>query len=238
MGLFKKAIIIKAPEDTPYLTQTPIKTIADASDYVPMFDVQENPYRITKANLLADLTGSGGTIPPVDSVVPLTFAFSGDDKGLFYYLGSSKRTTTWSNPHLSGIVEGSMSSAYEPSFNRPDFLFDRLPNYAIATSDAPNSWYKVDLKAAKVKPNYYSIRARDYPNNNPSNWKLQGSEDGSTWTDLDSQQNRNLQQNEWSSHSVSSSTYFRYFRLLQTGLSTNGDNYFCVGEMELYGFFL
>ncbi|MEH2009994.1 LamG-like jellyroll fold domain-containing protein [Nostoc sp.] len=75
MGLSKKAIIIQVPSDVADLAQAPIKTTADASNYVLMLDDENNIFRITKANLLAGLSsgssdsGSGsssGTTPTPD----------------------------------------------------------------------------------------------------------------------------------------------------------------------------
>jgi hypothetical protein len=66
---------------------------------------------------------------------------------------------------------------------------------------------------------------------------MQGSNDNTTWTDLDAQTgNTILTSSSWYiSAAITPLVAYRYFRLLQTGTNSNGGNYFILGEVELYG---
>lgn len=236
MPLYRKQIINQSPTPSVSIPSV-IKTTAKNDDYFIGIDENEELYRIKKSDLFAGLSsgGTGGGTTPPSSGIALTYVSDGDANGLFYHLGTNGKTSGWINPHTSGIIQGSLSSAFSSAHNRPEFIFDRQVNDSIATANIPNSWYMVDLKTVKLKPNYYSIRARDFSANNPSNWIFQASNDNTTWIDLDMQQNKNLQINQWFSTPVSNNNSFRYFRFLQNGVSTSGDHIFCVGEIEIYG---
>lgn len=87
MGLFRKKIITQVPSGIPEL----IKTTAPNTDYVLMVDAQANPYKITKANLLAGLSSGGSdtgssTSTGTGTGKALTYSNNGDTNGVFYYL--------------------------------------------------------------------------------------------------------------------------------------------------------
>lgn len=184
---------------------------------------------------LATLKGLFGTsnVPSRQSTL-LNFQSDGDNQGVFYFLGKKGRAD-WANPLLAGEIAITIFSPYDTNHNNPAYLCDRQPNSAIATSNQPGSYYLIDLKNYRLKINHYSLRARDYHANNPSNWQLQGSDDLQAWLALDSQVNRNLQQNQWFNSAVQAVEAKRYFRIISTGASSSGDNIFCIAELELYG---
>ncbi len=116
-------------------------------------------------------------------------------------------------------------------------LVDRAANDAIATANIANSFLIIDLKTRKLQPNYYSIRARNFNANHLKNWKFQASNDYATWIDLDTRALATaLTSNQWFSAPINGqTTAYRFFRLLQTGLSSSADNVLTLGEIEMYG---
>ncbi|MEH1853443.1 MAG: discoidin domain-containing protein [Nostoc sp.] len=206
------------------------RTTAIDGDYVFMIDASTNiPYRITKANLLAGLSsgGSGG------SNVSLNYVSDGDTNGLFYYLGSSKKTTAWVNPSGGGVI----ISASSTESGVLSSLTDRASSEWFSNINA-NNWVQFQLVSCKLQCSKYSIKTRannvDYY---PRNWQLQGSNDGTTWDVIDSQVNNTALNSvsQWLTLSVTSTTAYSYFRILQNGNDSSGTGYLCLGEVELYG---
>ena len=115
-------------------------------------------------------------------------------------------------------------------------LVDRVNNFDLATSNVAFSWFKVDLLNCYLQINYYSIRARSRYAQINKNWKIQGSNDTVNWTDLDSQVDNLLTNNQWFSKAIQNQvSAYRYFRILQNGLNSTNDNVLTLGELELYG---
>ena len=218
-----------------YITQStellnlPIQTVANDNDFVVMVDVDGTPYKITKADLLADLLNALGL-----AAVDLDFSTDGDTNGLFYYLGTSKGTTAWSNPSANNSII--VSASYSESGN-PISLVDRQ-NSEWFSNNVANSWVGFQIQAGKLKCNHYSIKTRaNNPDYYPRNWILKASNDGINWTVLDTQTDNTALNSvsQWLSLPVISTMSYSYFQLLQNGLDSSNSNYFCLGEVELYG---
>ena len=180
-----------------------------------------------------------GWMPTPDDLhtqaIACTYASDGDANGIFYHLGLNGGTT-WDNPYTSAVINMSASSLYDQYNNYFDQAVDRSNGYLLATANHINSWVQFDLKSSLLKINYYSLKARtNYPQLNV-NWKLQGSNDTLIWIDLDSQSNNELSNGQWFSKSITNqNNIYRYFRVLQTGLNSSGDNILTLGQLELYG---
>src|ERR1019366_3748662 len=95
-------------------------------------------------------------------------------------------------------------------------------------------WLSIDLGAGNaVAVQSYLLRTdQANPNRAPKNWTFEGSNNGSTWTTLDTQTN----QTSWTSvpkfYSFSNSTAYRYYRLNVS--ANNGDAQLNV--VSLYGY--
>lgn len=169
------------------------------------------------------------------AVTPLDYVSNGDDNGLFYFLGTDLGTTQWANPAGNNLT-ATASSTENGSAN---LLTDRQ-NSEFWTTQVANSWVRFQILTGKLKCNYYSLRTRGTnPDYYPRNWILQGSNDGSTWIDLDAQVNNTTLSapGQWLSLPVSTNDSYSYFRLLQNGLNSSNSHYFCLGEIELYGLY-
>jgi hypothetical protein len=87
--------------------------------------------------------------------------------------------------------------------------------------------------------------------NLPRSWKLQGTNvvsanteagfNGASWTDLDTQSSNAtiVAASGWFSGPVTGvTTAYRYLRIIQTGLNSSSQNFFCISEIEFYGQFI
>ena len=94
-------------------------------------------------------------------------------------------------------------------------------------------WLKYQFGSAQVV-NSYLIKSRTEDNTTyPTEWKLQGSNNGSTWTDLDSQTAQTFTLGQARQYTFTNSTAYDYFRLYITA-SQAGPNYVGFTQWELY----
>ena len=218
---------------------TTVKTVAANTDYFIGIDADGLLYQISKADLLAGLSSSGGTgtggtgTGNSGTNKILTYSSNGDVNGLFYWLGTSNGVNPWINPANVNML-ATASSTLKGDVNS---LCDRT-DAEFYTYDSPNGWVKFQILSGKLKCNYYSIRNRhDDTNHLLRNWKLQGSNDDANWTDIDTQVDNSFLKvtSQWLSLPVSSVTPYSYFRIFKNGVNSNGASYLCLSEVELYG---
>lgn len=165
----------------------------------------------------------------------LNYVSDGDASGLFYYLGTNNNTTAWSNPYTAGKITIAASAV---GVQPVSGLVDRATSDFYGEITVVPVWLNFGLNfSKKIKPNYYSLRSRISSGDYLRTWKLQGSRNGSTWTDLDSQVNRTTlnSPNQWLSLPCYSPNYYSTIRLIQLGVNSSGRDYLCLGELELYG---
>ncbi|MEH2448938.1 MAG: hypothetical protein V7K18_25080 [Nostoc sp.] len=195
-----------------------------------------NPYALLVSGQIWDwslLISEFSDVPSALPVTKLYYESNGDSKGLFYYLGTVGKTQPWANPTSKGLtIQASTtgSGSVQSIVNRDESEF--------YTNNIPSSWVSFNIGTSKLKCNCYSIRARNNTAYYIRNWKLQGSDDGSTWIDLDTQTNNTTLANasQWISIPINNaSAAYSWFRVLNYGLDSEGHNYFTLGEVELYG---
>lgn len=104
------------------------------------------------------------------------------------------------------------------------------------TQSIANSWWKVDFGSGHTfTPTRLGICGRASGGLEPRNFKLQGSNDNSTWTDLLTVTNDGPADNAWWSSTVSGSSGYRYLRIYETGANSGGSDYLILGEVEMWG---
>lgn len=214
------------------------KNTADDGDLL----IIQNPttgetYNIKIEDLLARFL-SGGHVSSGGSTsgVALSFSSSGDTNGLFYYLGTAKLTAAFSSPSDRGVVLTANGAAY----NNPTVVVNRVDDFFYPPEDPNGSWLVMHLTGGTLKCNYYSIKTRvGYGGYYLRNWKLQGSNDGSNWNDLDVQTNNTTlnSDGQWLSLPVTSTDFYNYFRLIVTGTDSSGAHLLVLNEIELYGLY-
>jgi hypothetical protein len=195
-----------------------------------VWDAVSQSSRTVKLSTLKTYLGTSTT--PTSTTKQLTFSSSGDTNGLAYFLGTNKGVAAWQNPHNNGLV----MSASATEVGTVNSLVDRQASEFYSPNSTGN-WVKLTISSGTLKCNYYSIRNRSNTDHYLRNWKLQGSNDDSTWTDLNVQTNNTTlaSASQWLSLPVTSTTAYKYFRLLMTGVNSANYYYLCLGELELYG---
>jgi hypothetical protein len=97
-----------------------------------------------------------------------------------------------------------------------------------------NGWLQYDLGRAETVQRYALTSSFDQVPRDPKDWQLKGSNDGSTWTTLDTQANQSfVERYELKTYPVANPGSYRYYRLEIT--ANNGDGYFTdLGELGLF----
>ena len=105
-----------------------------------------------------------------------------------------------------------------------------------------NSWLLYDFKERKVKPTHYSIKSHDWGGKgdyHPQTWSVEGSDDNSTWDELDTRSNEKSLDDKSVSNTFSiqnkTNKYYRYLRIIQKGVNTRKDNFFGFSSLEYFG---
>ncbi|KAJ1411498.1 SKP1/BTB/POZ domain superfamily [Sesbania bispinosa] len=188
---------------------------------------------------------------PENEEKELQYICDGDDHGVLYFAGTSFGEHQWVNPLLAEpkkitITASSPHSRYtDPkvlvsrTYQGTCFAGPRLENGQICT------WWMVDLgQDHQLMCNYYTLR-QDGSKAFPRHWKIQGSLDGKSWTNLRVHENDRTvckpgQFASWPVTGPNSLLPFRYFRVVLTGPTTDATNpwNFCICYLELYGYFL
>ncbi len=102
-------------------------------------------------------------------------------------------------------------------------------------ANATSGWLKFDYGSALYAITKYTILTPDetgYESRNPKNWTFEGSNNGSTWTTLDTQTNQTFAAHERKTYTSSNATPYRYYRL---NISANGGDagWTAIQEMQM-----
>ena len=123
-----------------------------------------------------------------------------------------------------------------------DFLFE------IATNDCQvpnncglkNSWYCIDMKKYKVGLTAYTLKSRQGDSNNdPIKWIVEGSDDNSTWKELDNRKSDVLRRSNavhtFELEKTEEIVAYKYIRFRQPGHNCGDNDYFNLANIELFG---
>jgi hypothetical protein len=133
-----------------------------------------------------------------------------------------------------GIVDITAKSVKSPHV--PKFAADLESENCFDSTNSPDQWLCYDFRTRRVRPTHYSIQPY-FSNYYLRSWVLEGSNDGSSWTVLDSQKDNSLMNlsHPIGTFAVSQSTDWRFLRLRQTGKNAKGDHYLVITAFELFG---
>jgi hypothetical protein len=166
-------------------------------------------------------------------LITLTYVSDGDLNGVFTFMGKGKTIGgSWSNPATSGQVTATQSAG---GTGNVTMLTDHTTNDQWITP-AANSWYQWDLgPTQQLILNKWSFRQRTLGAVTPGSddCTIKGSNDGVTFTTIDARTGAQVPSSAdaWGTFTVSGTpAQYRYFRIQQTF-----NDYFCCGEIELYG---
>lgn len=100
----------------------------------------------------------------------------------------------------------------------------------------PTVWIQYKSPNPAQIKSYAMTSANDSPNRDPKTWKLQGSNNGTDWTDINSQTNQTFENRYLTkTYLVSTSMAYKYFRLNVTERYSATANVFQLSEWQLFG---
>jgi len=116
-----------------------------------------------------------------------------------------------------------------------DDAFDGNPSSKWYGWTAPTGWLQYNFGAGNEQVvKRYTVNCADVANRDPKNWNFLGSQDGATWTTLDSQSNQSFaarfQQN---TYNIGNTTAYRYYQIQIT--ANNGATGVAIGDLGLWG---
>jgi len=210
------------------INQLPEAIIANNTDWLIIQTTGGITQKISRANFLAGISSS----IPQNTNKELIYSSDGDTNGLFYWLGTNKGTTSFSNPHPSKITLKAGNPIADLSL-----LADRQAAGNFYTDNVPNTWIGFQLNSGSFKCNKYSIRAREYDSSLLRSWKFQAKDVDGNWIDLDVQNNNQsvTQASQWLTLPASSTDFYSDFRIQTTGANSTGTYHITAGELEFYG---
>lgn len=179
------------------------------------------------------ILGAGVVAGTAPVGVTLTYTSPGDTGGLFYYRGTDGLVNPWTNPSDSGAVAASASSSYGVEYLPPRTTDRGGSNYPWHSGSAVGNWIKFDLIDYSLEVTDYTMKARaDYPfGTSFTQWVLEGSNDDSTWFELDARTDTPAF-DTWAHYTAAAGgESYRYLRITDT----SGASYIIIGEIEFYG---
>lgn len=171
-----------------------------------------------------------------------TWVSNGDTNGVCYFRGRNNGVATWTNPHTALRVTVARSSTLNGS---DDELVNRTAEYNT-TNNSTGEWVSLDLgNATTLVVTSYSLRNGNGAGGGSGwallNWKLQGSNNNSTWTDLETRTGDTTMgtiNGDWAHYILGGTpSAYRYLRILGNGLDTLGLQFMQLCEFEFYGTF-
>jgi hypothetical protein len=141
-------------------------------------------------------------------------------------------------PQMAHLAFNGTSAA---SFNQDSALegshkaFDRDPGSKWYGYNSPTGWLQYDFGAGNAQVvKRYTINVADVLERDPKDWTFLGSQDGSTWTTLDTQSNQTFRLRiAMNTYNIGNTTAYRYYRLNIT--ANNGAGGTAISELGLWG---
>ena len=158
--------------------------------------------------------------------------------GLINLIGTEDGAVAYSNPANSKIT-ATQINVLRPGHEASN-AFDHGLSYSgeedAHTQDTPFAWWKVDFGGEMaVKVDTFGLQNRDESIHSPTDYKLEGSNDDSTWTVLQTVAGGTTVAAAWDILTVTDATSWRYLKITQTGTSSAGADYLVIGEVEIWG---
>ena len=132
---------------------------------------------------------------------------------------------------LGGVISAQYQSG-SPGGEEYTNLIDNNVRTKYLTFNA-EGWIQYQANASYVVTGYTITSANDYPERDPLNWTLQGSNNGNNWATIDSRSGEDFPDRfQTRAFSFSNSTAYSYYRF---NLSNNSGTILQLGEIELFG---
>jgi hypothetical protein len=165
--------------------------------------------------------------------------------GLIDWIGTQGGTGSFYNPQgtgqqypegTSGSLVWSQASAVLNAIYPTRLLTDESAATFCITQDAQNSWMWLAMSVFEFRPTHVALQQRsDAATQLYGNITIAVSSDNSSWTDVGNITSPTQTTSAWNVGVVTTNHWWRFIRVLMTGQSNTSDNYFCVGEFEIFG---
>lgn len=156
---------------------------------------------------------------------------------LFMLMRESNGLTVNPGPTGNDITNlgGPVTAQYQtgsPAGEEYTNLIDNNVNTKYLTFNA-SAWLQYKAPTSYVVTNYTITSANDAAERDPLTWTLQGSNDGSTWTTIDTRSNQDFPYRiQTRTFSFTNSTGYVYYRF---NMTNNSGTILQLAEIELYG---
>ncbi|NBU23936.1 MAG: hypothetical protein EBS38_08575, partial [Actinobacteria bacterium] len=182
------------------------------------------------------------------TTITLTRISDGDSNDLFFWLGTNGYSQDWANPapNANPTAPTNYTNNAHCFLTASTYgggnifaLCDRTTT-SFFTNNVSGSWVKVDLGTGRsLSCSNYSIRNPNVSTDALRNWVLEGSNDDTNWTTVDSRTSDTSLSGSgaWANFTCNQgvTTSFRYWRIRQTGLNSSSQNTLYMGEFTPYG---
>jgi hypothetical protein len=177
--------------------------------------------------------GGGGAGLPADGTIALpgSLPSAGSAQLYFDYQGVDQVPTMTSNTAPSGVCSASSNYSATPAY----YAFDHGNTNGWITNGTSTGWIQYQFASAVTITSYEVTpwSTDNFPSRSPTAWTLEGSNDGSTWTTLDT---RTYSSSAWLLNTpalfgIASPGSYAYYRLNVT--ANGGDGYMGVQELSL-----
>jgi hypothetical protein len=136
--------------------------------------------------------------------------------------------------HERGLVTVTSKSFWA---NSPEYLAKNAadftcPVWFFRSKDEPGQWISWDFREMRVSPTHYTMMAYS-----PTSWVVEGSLDGTNWTEIDRQSDNEdfKKYQHTASFPISKAVECRFIRLSQTGKNDEGRDF--LGDLYVVEFF-
>jgi hypothetical protein len=142
----------------------------------------------------------------------------------------------------SGLMLITASGLGDPAFHPVRNLATVWNDALFYTPNTPHSWICYDFDEMRITLTHYSIRTRsDCDQCHLRHWRLDGSMDGLSWTELDRRKNDTTLSGRGAIATFSigdregNREGFRMIRLRQTGRNSSGEHFLTLTAIEFFG---
>jgi len=118
----------------------------------------------------------------------------------------------------------------------PHLVDNDITTKYLSQNYNPNFWFQLQFPTAQVVNEYTFTSGNDSPERDPKDWNLQGSNDGTTWTTLDTRTGETFANREQTvTFTFSNNTPYTYYRVNVT--ANNGDGLFQMSEWRVIQYY-
>jgi hypothetical protein len=189
-------------------------------------------------------------VPGKSSLYECPFSYPFDKHGAIHWIGTDGDTKTYENPQETGQIYVVISTLYRgkldnlTSYNEPKSSADRIAA-ATYTNNSSKSWIIVDFGPTRsLRPSFYCLKhGASGIGNAIRHWVLEAKVDeNSPWVELRRHTNDSTMREEPQSKAgyeltseVCKKTFYRIFRITQTGKNSGGNDCLFIGGLDFYG---